>query len=119
MKVLAAIILLLNLFACRSKFAAKSYILRATREDNYAYRELRLYQDSTFEFLLDTNDSTETKLYAGRYLIKNDTINLQYNSAGLQDHVHQMVITKTGLYTPFIADGKGLEIKVNKLHNLR
>jgi len=60
MKTSAALVFLFMLLACKSKFTAKSYLLRATKKDNYAYRELRLYQDSTFEFLLDVKDTAKT-----------------------------------------------------------
>lgn len=117
MKVLAATILLLNFVACQSKFAGKPYLLRATTKDSYAYRELRLYQDSTFEFLIDTKEATRAKLHTGRYLVKNDTLNLQYNTPALRGRVYQMVITVNRLYTPFISDGSSMQIQLNKLNS--
>lgn len=119
MKVPVVIIFLFMLLACKSKFAGKPYIFRATETDGYAYRELRLYQDSTFEFLLDAKDTTETKLYTGRYFIKGDTLNLQYNTLQLNDRVYQMVIVGNGLYNPFVTDEKGMQIQFNNLPKAR
>ena len=112
-------IFLFLLLACKSKFAAKPYLFRAAKKDGYAYRELRLYQDSTFEFLLDIKDTIETKLYVGRYFIKSDTLNFRYNAPELKGRVYQMVIAGNGLYDPFVTDGKGMQIQFNNLPRFR
>ena len=103
------------LLSCKPHFRSKSYLFRATTNDHYAYRELRLYQDSVFEFLLDPKGNHKTKLFTGKYFIKMDTLNLQYDRPDLKDRVSQMVITQSGLYTPHITDVKGMKIQFNGL----
>jgi hypothetical protein len=115
MKYSIALICVLLLPSCKSKFTDKSYLLRATKDDNYAFRELRLYEDSTFEFLLYIRDSVKTRLEAGRYFINGDTLNLQYSSKLLKDNTSQMFISGKALYSPFVTDVEAMHIEINKL----
>ena len=57
---------------------------------------------------------TRPKL-TGKYFIKNDTINFRYNKPQLKERVYQIIITGKTLYTPFILDGKGMQIQYNNL----
>ncbi len=109
------ICLLLLLFAaCKSEFANKSYVFRASVTDGYAYRELRLYPDSTFQFFLDPKSNKSDEMFDGRYSISADTLILRYNNTRFKKP-SRMIIGKRGLYNPFITDSKGMKILYNKL----
>ena len=75
-KIIPLIIIALLILSCRNKNKRTDFILYADREAPIGWIYLKVYKDSTFDFI--SKSFPTSKIHSGILSIKNDTLNFNF-----------------------------------------